>query len=415
MSTDPDQVQQAIRNAREALRLGDKSIARHWAEQAARLAPETEEPWLLLTAVSEPRAALEYAKRALVINPQSQRARKAVDWARNRLGPDEAAGASAPTSAPVQSSRAGTSPLQNLPRAVRAPAPAEPKSPPAEKKSRRTLAYAILLVGLACIVAALAGYSAINVPAVASILSVRNQAAPTSTPVEPYSAQVEIDKPTLAPEATFTPSPMPTDAFTFTPSATPTLESTSTPEITTTPIPTDTPLFTDTPLPTNTPSITDTPGIAEAVIVPDTPTSSAPPTKAYVAPTRDAYAPPPSGVGSGTRWIDVNLSQQRVYAYEGDVVVNSFLASTGTWQYPTVTGDYKIYVKYRSTTMAGPGYNLPNVPYTMYFYKGYGIHGTYWHNNFGVPMSHGCVNLSIPDAQWMYNWASVGTVVHVHY
>jgi lipoprotein-anchoring transpeptidase ErfK/SrfK len=65
--------------------------------------------------------------------------------------------------------------------------------------------------------------------------------------------------------------------------------------------------------------------------------------------------------------------------------------------------------------MSGPGYYLPAVPYVMYFYKDYGIHGTYWHNNFGTPMSHGCVNMSIPDSEWVYNFSSVGTVVNVHY
>jgi lipoprotein-anchoring transpeptidase ErfK/SrfK len=65
--------------------------------------------------------------------------------------------------------------------------------------------------------------------------------------------------------------------------------------------------------------------------------------------------------------------------------------------------------------MSGPGYSLPDVPFTMFFYQGYAIHGTYWHNNFGTPMSHGCVNLTIPDAEWIYNWSSVGTLVNVHY
>ena len=60
-------------------------------------------------------------------------------------------------------------------------------------------------------------------------------------------------------------------------------------------------------------------------------------------------------------------------------------------------------------------YDLPGVPFDMYFDSdGKAIHGAYWHNNFGVPMSHGCVNLSIPDAEWAYNFASVGTVVNVH-
>ncbi|MBI3173143.1 MAG: L,D-transpeptidase [Chloroflexi bacterium] len=149
----------------------------------------------------------------------------------------------------------------------------------------------------------------------------------------------------------------------------------------------------------------------EAVIVEDTPTSEyVPPTDAPVLASDNN----PGNSFSG-RWIDVNLSQQRVYAYEGDTVVNSFIVSTGTWQTPTVTGTYKIWIKLLSTTMAGPGYYLTNVPYTMYFYKGYGLHGTYWHNNFGTPMSHGCVNLRTSDAEWLYNWASVGTVVNVHY
>lgn len=64
--------------------------------------------------------------------------------------------------------------------------------------------------------------------------------------------------------------------------------------------------------------------------------------------------------------------------------------------------------------MSGPGYYLPDVPYVMYFYRGYGLHGTYWHNNFGVPMSHGCVNLRTEDAAWLFDWASVGTPVTVY-
>jgi lipoprotein-anchoring transpeptidase ErfK/SrfK len=104
-----------------------------------------------------------------------------------------------------------------------------------------------------------------------------------------------------------------------------------------------------------------------------------------------------------------------VYAYEGDTVVNSFVVSTGVAGTPTVTGRYKIYVKVRMQDMRGPGYHLRDVPYVMFFYGDYGLHGTYWHNNFGVPMSRGCVNLTIDDAAWLFSWASVGTVVNVHY
>lgn len=118
---------------------------------------------------------------------------------------------------------------------------------------------------------------------------------------------------------------------------------------------------------------------------------------------------------SGEKWIDVNLSTQTITAYQGQTPVYSALVSTGLWGTPTVVGTFSIYAKYLATPMSGPGYYLPNVPHTMYFHKGYAIHGAYWHNNFGTPMSHGCVNLSLPDAEWFYNWAPMGTKVVTHY
>ncbi len=128
-------------------------------------------------------------------------------------------------------------------------------------------------------------------------------------------------------------------------------------------------------------------------------------------PAPPAQSPAPTG----GKWIDINLSAQRVTAYVGNTAVRSSLASTGLPGTPTPTGQYRIYVKYVSTLMTGPGYYLPNVPYTMYFYRGYGLHGTYWHANFGRPMSHGCVNLPTSEAQWFFNWAPVGTLVNIHY
>lgn len=109
--------------------------------------------------------------------------------------------------------------------------------------------------------------------------------------------------------------------------------------------------------------------------------------------------------------IVVVLSEQMTYAYEDGLLLKEFLVSTGVSAHPTVLGHYAIYVKLEKTRMTGPGYDLKDVPWTMYFYQGYGFHGTYWHNNFGTPMSHGCVNLSTPDADWLYHWASVGTPV----
>jgi lipoprotein-anchoring transpeptidase ErfK/SrfK len=107
------------------------------------------------------------------------------------------------------------------------------------------------------------------------------------------------------------------------------------------------------------------------------------------------------------------------------------LISAGTRRTPTVTGRYRIYLKVRSQAMSGPGYYLPNVPYVMFFYQAYSLHGTYWHSNFGQPMSHGCVNLRTEDARWLYEWSgpivpsgknsvrasdgNPGTLVVVHY
>jgi LysM repeat protein len=125
------------------------------------------------------------------------------------------------------------------------------------------------------------------------------------------------------------------------------------------------------------------------------------------------YTPPSSG--GGGKWIDVDLSSQTVRAYQGNTVVRSMIVSTGISRYPTPPGRFRVYAKYPSVTMSGPGYYLPGVPHTMFFYKGYALHGTYWHNNFGRPMSHGCINLTRTDAAWLYSWTPVGTSVVIHW
>jgi len=125
--------------------------------------------------------------------------------------------------------------------------------------------------------------------------------------------------------------------------------------------------------------------------------------------------PSPPIADYGAKWIDVDLTRQILRAYTGQTQVFQTFVSTGLPSTPTVTGSYRIYAKYVSAPMSGPGYYLPNVPYIMYFYRGYALHGTYWHSNFGRPMSHGCVNLAVADAEWLFNWAEVGTLVVVHY
>ena len=110
------------------------------------------------------------------------------------------------------------------------------------------------------------------------------------------------------------------------------------------------------------------------------------------------------------KWVEVDLSVQRVIAWEGMRPVQSFLISSGKSKTPTVRGVFRIRAKISAQTMeggsraAGDYYNLPNVQWVAYFYRDYSFHGTYWHKNFGTPMSHGCVNMTNADAQWLYEW-----------
>ncbi|MBI4039862.1 L,D-transpeptidase [Candidatus Daviesbacteria bacterium] len=110
------------------------------------------------------------------------------------------------------------------------------------------------------------------------------------------------------------------------------------------------------------------------------------------------------------KWIEVSLPEQKLRAWEGNHLVTEFPISSGLWA-PTPTGTFNIWYKTRYQSMVGGNkawgtyYNLPNVPNSMFFYQGYAIHGAYWHNNFGHPMSHGCVNEPLANAAFMFNWA----------
>jgi lipoprotein-anchoring transpeptidase ErfK/SrfK len=113
------------------------------------------------------------------------------------------------------------------------------------------------------------------------------------------------------------------------------------------------------------------------------------------------------------RWIEIELNDQRLTAWEGNTPIRSFMVSTGKRGTPTPLGTYAIQSKYRSTPMQGEDYHVPDVPYAMYFSGGYAIHGAYWHNSFGTPISHGCVNMKVSSARWLYDWAPIGTPVVV--
>lgn len=128
---------------------------------------------------------------------------------------------------------------------------------------------------------------------------------------------------------------------------------------------------------------------------------------------------PPQGVDN-QRWIEINLQEQTLAVYDQGELVFATLVSTGIEPFWTRPGLFQIYEKYETTPMRGAfepdrsdAYYLEDVPWTMYFDKARALHGAYWHNGFGYPRSHGCVNMSIGDAHWLYNWAQIGDWVYV--
>lgn len=145
-----------------------------------------------------------------------------------------------------------------------------------------------------------------------------------------------------------------------------------------------------------------------------------------------AAAPPGVDVSARQRWIDVDLDQQVLTAYEGAAPVYATLVSTGEPETPTPAGVYRIWLKRVDQPMGyavSHPHVLAEVPYVQFFdHDGRALHGVYWHRSFGRPRSHGCVNLSFDDARWMFEFTSpalpdgwrsvgestdVGTVVRV--
>lgn len=148
-------------------------------------------------------------------------------------------------------------------------------------------------------------------------------------------------------------------------------------------------------------------------------TAAPAPAAAPAAAPRAATAPP--RVASGGKSIIIDLSDQWLYAYEGNTLVFDAPVSTGKDGFNTPPGYFTVYAKLRSQTMSGnlggEYYSVPNVPHVMYINGGVALHGAYWHNQFGtgVRRSHGCINLPLDSAAWLYNWAPMGTPVQVRW
>lgn len=123
----------------------------------------------------------------------------------------------------------------------------------------------------------------------------------------------------------------------------------------------------------------------------------------------------PEGRTNEARYVRVDLSEQRLYAYEDGYLVNSFLISSGLPATPTPPGEYRIQRKIYDKLYSGPDYYLPHTLYNLQFRPHYYLHGAYWHHNFGHPMSHGCVNIAYEDAEWIYGWMQEGDLTVIEY
>lgn len=342
--------------AQIALKAGQREQALALAKEGIHQDPNDHRLWLMVGGLTaDPVKSLEYIERAEMLQPRDPTVREARAWAEKRL----------PTS--------------------RKPTPPTP-TPPRRKSWPRTAVFTLLILLL--IVLSVGG----SVYLVQTALG--DQAPLTDTLV--YAKSTEA-APTaivanLQPLAPATPGPPSANnpPHSMAKAIAPTSQANAT-----------RPFWTVTPTPTITP----------------TPTPTLVPT--FISPENQQVGIRPFGVNATDRWIDVNLSTQTLNAYEGNDVVYTTLISSGVANFPTVTGMFRIYLRYESQTMngylLGYDYYLENVPYVMYFYQDYALHGAYWHENFGYPMSHGCVNLDEPDAAWLYDWTTYGTVVNVHY
>lgn len=391
-------IDQLIKEGHQAIKRGKKSEARLLLQEAAEKNPADFRAWLGLAAVARtPRESLVFIDRAAELRPDNSAVQKARIWAEGQAAKQlqrqsQIEAQPPPTGLPVREKL-----IEERPEPQTEPVQMKTSQEPDRSRkfallgraARRVVSVAILL-GL-IIAMGFVFWFAYTTWSESTDLMERDglpEMSPTSAAVALVpDAQVnnilppeETDVATPVVE-TATPNPLQPKNIVQSDSV-PRARWTATPE----------PTLTPTPSPTWVPT--------------------------FVRPVSEANILKPVGLLPNERWIDVDLSEQYLVALEGDTPVFETLVSTGLPNYPTVTGQFRIWLRYPSQTMDGTrlgyDYYLEGVPYVQYFFEDYALHGTYWHNNFGNPMSHGCVNLSTPDAEWLYNFADYGTVVNVH-
>lgn len=351
----------------------DKLEAYEWAFKASQIDPDLEEPWLIMAAASDPNESLQYLHKVLERHPDSKHAQKGILWATQKLQEIE----KTQNQPSQQDSSVHYEGVNNN----------KPDEKPKSKLHSKKLLFWILC---GCLIL----FFCLGLPAIAIYVLSAFSAPPAfiqqmGSPYSNVAAIIEsINYKTVEEEAAFgitEPIPSQTPGYNR-PENYPTLTS----------------KITHAPTPTNPPPVVISP------VSPEVYATAYSYTQHFQSP-KDGY-----NAGINEKWIDVNLNEQKLYAIIGDLIIKRFFVSSGVADFPTMTGKFRIYQKVKFDDMEGPGYYLPSVPYVMYFYQAYGLHGTYWHHNFGHPMSHGCINMETSDAEWLYGWAPIGTTVIIH-
>ncbi|MGB8213009.1 MAG: L,D-transpeptidase family protein [Anaerolineales bacterium] len=383
---------QVLQWAAQALQRGDKQAARHWAQVAVAMAPEMEDPWLILAAVASPRASIAYLEQALEINPNSLEIRAALEQAHRQQTLEQ----TQPIRVKKRTASTGSEkPDVPMPvvhrRRRRGSSRISPQAPntatraaPARRFPIAILAPILVLMLVVCLVAVWAVW-----PEVGSLAS----AALASSPADSQGGQI------LFPSQAATANPatgLSLPAPLFTPSAFP--------SPTLAPIATSAPTLkpTATPVPTHIPTV------------------PLPPTPKPTATPRPTSLPQPAA--NGNKLIVVSIHEQHLYAYQGGTLVYSFIVSTGSGN-STDTGSYTILDKIPNAYASTWNFYMPD--WMGIYYVGTledGFHSLpllpngqrLWGDSIGTPVTYGCIVLGIQDAQELYNWANVGTSVQIN-
>ncbi len=368
-----------IEEAREALSQGDIGRARRLLRRIVQQEPENHKAWLWLAGITEaPRASLQYIRRAEELKPDDPAVLSALEWAQER--------AAARIPEPQEEERlvAEPPPVATLHRPIKidsADASTKEEEVSMDKLSdmlRRVGVVLLIIVALLLIAFVLLSIS--NPPASSASLELQSE-----SPKVAFNSQTSL--PNVQP-AIIAPQPtLDVRATTQAQARAGMLPKQIKAGEQSAPLP----AWTVTPSPTPLPTATPVPALVGGANA-----------------TFDEW-----------RWIDINLTTQQLTAYQNNVPMLQTYISSGAFGMETVTGVFRIYMRYEVQHITGYhlgyDYSTPDVPYVQYFHGNFGLHGAYWHNSFGTPVSHGCVNLTVSDALWLWNFADYGTLVNVHY